>query len=61
VHQVVSTYLEHFNAARPRRSLSQLAPAQAQTREPEPVNLAEYRIRRTPTLNGLTSQYECVS
>jgi transposase InsO family protein len=61
LRRVVSIYLEHFNAARPHRSLGQLAPAQAETRDPEPVNLAEYRIRRRPILNGLTSQYERAS
>jgi transposase InsO family protein len=61
LRRVISIYLEHFNTARPHRSLGQLAPAQAETRAPEPVNLAEYRIRRTPILNGLTSQYKRAS
>jgi transposase InsO family protein len=61
LRRVVSVYLKHFNAARPHRSLDQLAPAQAETCDPEPVNLAEYRIRRKPILNGLTSQYERAS
>jgi hypothetical protein len=30
------------------RSLGQLAPAQAETRPPEPIDLADYRIRRRP-------------
>jgi hypothetical protein len=55
---VVEIYLEHFNAARPHRSLGQLIPAQTETRDPQPINLAEHRIRRTPILTGLTSQYE---
>jgi transposase InsO family protein len=61
LRQVISVYLGHFNAARPHRSLGQLAPAQAENCAPEPVNLAEYRIRRKPILNGLTSQYERAS
>jgi transposase InsO family protein len=59
--RIVSIYLQHFNAARPHRSLGQLAPAQAETHDPEPVNLAEYRVLRKPILNGLTSQYERAS
>jgi transposase InsO family protein len=61
LRRVISVYLEHFNAARPHRSLGQLAPAQTETCAPEPVNLAHYRIRRKPILNGLTSQYERAS
>jgi transposase InsO family protein len=58
LRRVLTVYLKHFNAARPHRSLGQLTPAQAETCAPEPVNLADYRIRRRPILNGLTSQYE---
>lgn len=61
LRRLVSIYLQHFNATRPHRSLRQLAPAQAETHDPEPVNLAEYRIHRKPTLNGLTTQYEHAS
>jgi hypothetical protein len=61
LRRVLAVYLEHFNAARPHRSLGQLAPAQAETHDPEPVNLAEYRVLRKPILNGLTSQYERAS
>jgi hypothetical protein len=61
LRRVLTVYLEHFNTARPHRSLDQLAPAQAETRDPEPVNLADHRIRRKPILNGLTSQYQRAS
>jgi transposase InsO family protein len=61
LRRVVTVYLGHFNAARPHRSLGQLAPTQAETRAPEPIDLAEYRIRRRLILNGLTSQYERAS
>jgi transposase InsO family protein len=47
----------HYNDARPHRSLGQLTPAQADTRPPEPVNLAEFRIRRKQILGGLTCEY----
>jgi hypothetical protein len=36
----------------------QLAPAQAETRPPEPIDLADYRIRRRPILDGITSEYQ---
>lgn len=39
------------------RSLCQLTPAQADTRPPEPVNLAEHRIRRKQVLGGLAHEY----
>jgi hypothetical protein len=55
---VVEIYLEHFNAARPHRSLGQLVPAQTETHDPQPTNPAAHRIRRTPIL---TSQYERAS
>ncbi len=48
---------EAHHAARPHRCLGQLTPAQAGTRPPEPVNLAEYRVRRKQVLGGLTSEY----
>ena len=55
--RVLTEYLRHYNAARPHRSLGQLTPAQADTRRPEPVNLAEYRIRRKQVPGGLTHEY----
>jgi transposase InsO family protein len=51
--RVLTVYLKHFNAARPHRSLGQLTSAHVETCAPEPVNLADYRIRRRPILNGL--------
>jgi putative transposase len=54
----VTAYLVHFNAVRPHRSLGQLAPVQAETRPPEPIDLADYRIRRGLILDGLTSEYQ---
>jgi len=43
------------------RSLQQLAPAQAETRPPTPIDLADRRVRRRPILGGLTSEYEIVA
>ena len=57
LRRVLTEYMVHYNAARPHRSLGQLAPAQAHTRPPE-INLAEYRIRRKQILAGLTHQYQ---
>ena len=55
--QVLTEYLRHYNTARPHRALGQLTPAQAGTCSPEPVNLAEHRIRRKQVLSGLTHEY----
>ena len=57
LRQVLTEYLWHYNTARPHRALGQLTPAQADTRPPEPVNLAEHRIRRKQVLSGLTHEY----
>jgi transposase InsO family protein len=58
---VLAAYLRHFNTARPHRSLKQLAPAQAETLPPTPIDLADYRVRRRPVLDGLTSEYKIVA
>ena len=57
LRQVLTEYLQHYNTARPQRSLGQLTPAQADTRRLEPINVAEYRIRRKQVLGGLTHEY----
>jgi putative transposase len=57
LRRVLIEYLVHYNTARPHRSLGQLTPAQADTHPPEPVNLAEFRIRRKQVLGGLTHEY----
>jgi transposase InsO family protein len=57
LRRVLTEYLLHYNDARPHRSLGQLTPAQADTHPPEPVNLAEFRIRRKQVLGGLTHEY----
>ena len=41
LRQVLTEYLRHYNPAR-HRSLSRRTPAQADSRRPEPINLAEY-------------------
>jgi hypothetical protein len=57
LRRVLTEYLLHYNDARPHRSLGQLTPAQADAHPPEPVNLAEFRIRRKQVLGGLTHEY----
>jgi putative transposase len=57
LRQVLTEYLEHYNAARPHRTLGQYTPAQADTSLPKSVNLAEHRIRRKQILGGLTHEY----
>jgi hypothetical protein len=58
LRRVMAEYLQHYNTARPHRALGQLSPAQAGTRPPEPINLAEHRIRRKQVLDGLTHDYQ---
>jgi putative transposase len=58
LRRILTIYLNHFNAARPHRTLAQLAPAQAETNPPQIVNLASYQVRRRAILNGLTSEYQ---
>jgi putative transposase len=60
LRQVLTEYLLHYNRARPHRALDQLAPDQAGTQPPEPINLAEHRIRRKKVLGGLTHEYQIV-
>ena len=57
LRRVLTEYLRHYNGARPHRALGQLTPAQADTQRPEPINIAEYRIRRKQVLGGLTHEY----
>jgi len=57
LRQVLTEYLRYYNTARPHRALGQLTPAQADTRPPEPVNLADHRVRRKQVLGGLTHEY----
>lgn len=57
LRRVLTEYLTNYNTARPHRSLGQLTTAQAATRSPEPVNLAEHQIHRKQVLGGLTHEY----
>ena len=57
LRRALTEYQKHYNAARPHRSLGQLTPAQADTRPPEPIDLADHRVRRKQILSGLTHEY----
>ena len=57
LRQVLAEYLRHYNTAQPHRPLSQLTPTQTGTCPPDPVNLAEHRIRTKKVLGGLTHEY----
>ncbi len=57
LQRVLTEYQQHYNAARPHRSLGQLTPAQADTRPCEPIDLADHRVRRKQVLSGLTHEY----
>jgi len=61
LRRVLAGYVQHFNAARPHRSPQQLAPAQAETLPPTPIDLANYRLRRWPVVDGVTSEYKIVA
>ena len=56
--RMMTTYLHHFNAAWPHRTLAQHAPAQAETQPPPVIDLADHQVRRRPILGGLTSEYQ---
>src|SRR3954454_2659648 len=43
LRRILTVYLDHFNEARPHRALAHLAPAQAETRPPQVINLATTR------------------
>ena len=58
LRRVLEVYLTHYNSARPHRVLRQLSLHQAETVPPEPINLAEYRLRRKLILGGLTNEYQ---
>ena len=58
LRRVLNEYLTHYNTARPHRTLRQLSPHQTETAPPEPINIADYQLRRKPILGGLTNEYQ---
>jgi putative transposase len=61
LRRILAVYLQHFNTARPHRTLGQLASAQAETQSSPVINFADHQIRRRPILGGLTSEYQICS
>jgi transposase InsO family protein len=58
LRQVLDEYLTHYNSTRPHRTLRQLSPRQTETAPPEPIDIADYRLRCKPILGGLTNEYQ---
>jgi putative transposase len=58
LRRILTIYLDHFNNARPHRTLGQLAPVQAETQLPPVTNLVDHQVHRRPILGGLTSEYQ---
>jgi hypothetical protein len=55
LRRVLTEYLPRYNDARPPRPLASSPPVQADSHSPEPVNLAEHRIRRSDSLTSCAS------
>ena len=53
LRRTLTRYLQHYNTARPHRSIGQLSPTQAETGPPTPIDLANHRVHRTAILGGL--------
>ncbi|MET7339503.1 integrase core domain-containing protein [Nonomuraea sp. NPDC005650] len=49
-------YLEHYNTARPHRSIGQLSPSQAETGPPTSIDLADQRVHRRAIPGGLNQR-----
>jgi putative transposase len=58
LRHILTTYLHHFNTARPHRTLAHLAPAQAETQPPPLIKLTDHHVHRRPILGGLTNEYQ---
>ncbi|MFB4276879.1 integrase core domain-containing protein [Nonomuraea sp. MTCD27] len=61
LRRTLTRYLAHYNTARPHRGLGQLSPAQAETRPPTPIDLADHRVHRRAILGGLINEYRIAS
>jgi putative transposase len=58
LRRILTSYLHHFNAARPHRTLAQTHTGSAETNPPQAVDPASYQVRHRAILNGLTSAYQ---
>lgn len=61
LRRTLTRYLEHYNTSRPRRGIGQLAPSQAETGPPTPIDLANHRVHRRTIPGGLISEYQIAS
>jgi putative transposase len=55
---IMTTYLHHFNAARPPTERWRNSPLPKSTQPPPVIDLADHQVRRRPILGGLTSEYQ---
>ena len=60
LREVMTEYLQHYNTARPHRTLGQLPPAQAGT-PPLLIDLTQYRVGRKQVLGGAPDLPDCGS
>ena len=58
---VLAEYVEHYNAHRPHRSLSQRAPCTPDTTPAQIGDVDLARLRRTDRLSGLIREYRMVA
>ena len=58
LRQILRQYETHYNQHRPHRSLHAAAPMKPL---PEPVDLAQYRVRRQARIGGLINEYRLVA
>jgi putative transposase len=58
LRQILREYETHHNQHRPHRSLDAAAPLKPLT---EPVDLAQYRVRRHARVGGLINEYRLVA
>jgi putative transposase len=58
---VLAHYVEHYNAHRPHRSLSQRAPARSEATPPTIGDVDAARLQRTDRLCGLIHEYRMVA
>jgi transposase InsO family protein len=58
LRRILRDYQTHHNQHRPHRSLHGAAPLKPL---PEPVNLAQYRVRKHARVDGLINEYRLVA
>ena len=58
LRRILREYETHHNQHRPHRSLDSAAPLKPL---PEPVDLAQHRVRRHPRVGGMVNEYRLVA